>query len=144
MNYSQLEKELMRMFANAVMFNQDPSTKQFAERLKSPGKGKGGGDGYEIDEDGVVRNTLEMFGDVETIIGGLRNAERLSGERVGETGKGESSKGKAAGSVRGGSLVRGGSVRGSSVVPTEDGEEEEAAEAPSNAGGSVAKRRRKP
>jgi len=145
-NYSQLEKELMRMFANAVMFNQDPSTKQFAERLKSPGKGKGGGDGYEIDEDGVVRNTLEMFGDVETIIGGLRNAEKLSGERVGEPGKGENSKGKAGGSVRGGSLVmggsvRGGSARGSSVVPTDDGEEE--IEPPSNTGGSVAKRRRK-
>jgi len=141
-NYSQLEKELMRMFANAVMFNQDPSTKQFAERLKSPGKGKGGGDGYEIDEDGVVRNTLEMFGDVETIIGGLRNAERLSGERVGDSGKGETSKGKATGSARGGSLARGGSVRGSSVVPTDDGEEEEV-EVPTNTGGSVAKRRRK-
>ncbi|KAG9246475.1 hypothetical protein BJ878DRAFT_281555 [Calycina marina] len=121
-NDTQLERELMRMFANAVMFNADPSTRHFAQRLKSPSL-KGGESGYEIDEDGVVNDTLEMFGDVEAIVSGLRDGGRI----------GESVKGKGLGSTRGAS------VRGSSVPATTDDGEDEA----SNAGGSVAKRRRK-
>ena len=52
-NAGQLEKELMRMFVNAVMFN--------------PG------------EDGVVEDAREMFKTVEQSVGNWRNVERSSG-----------------------------------------------------------------
>jgi hypothetical protein len=80
-NYSQLEKELMRMFANAVMFNADPD-RGFGRRWRGAGRGSGGEDslGYEIDEDGVVKDTKHMFADVEKIISSLRSAERRSEE----------------------------------------------------------------
>jgi len=52
-NAAQLEKELMRMFANAVMFN--------------PG------------EDGVVDDAREMFETVQRSVSSWRNVERSSG-----------------------------------------------------------------
>lgn len=52
-NAAQLEKELMRMFVNAVMFN--------------PG------------EDGVVEDAREMFKTVEQSVSNWRNVERGSG-----------------------------------------------------------------
>lgn len=76
-NNAQLEKELMRMFANAIMFNHDPN--------RSLGKGfeaaqsieeSGGGEGYEVDENGVVRETRSMYADVEKIVGEMRSAEQ--------------------------------------------------------------------
>jgi hypothetical protein len=76
-NNAQLEKELMRMFANAIMFNPDPK-RGFGGRWNSMGKGRGDGVGFEIDEDGIVKDTKEMFSDVQAIITGLRNAERRS------------------------------------------------------------------
>jgi len=78
-NYAQLEKELMRMFANAVMFNADPD-RGLGRRWQGIGKGKGDVIGYEIDEDGVVKDTRAMFADVEKVIGSLRSAERRSEE----------------------------------------------------------------
>ncbi|KAF4535807.1 WD domain containing protein [Lasiodiplodia theobromae] len=51
-NSAQLEKELMRMFANAVMFNSG--------------------------EDGVVRDAVEMAKDVEASVANWRTAERTS------------------------------------------------------------------
>lgn len=78
-NYAQLEKELMRMFANAVMFNADPD-RGFGKRWQGIGKGKGDILGYEIDEDGVVKDTRAMFADVEKVVGSLRSAERRSEE----------------------------------------------------------------
>jgi hypothetical protein len=78
-NYAQLEKELMRMFANAVMFNADPD-RGFGRKWQGIGKGKGDLVGYEIDEDGVVKDTRAMFADVEKVVGSLRSAERRSEE----------------------------------------------------------------
>lgn len=76
-NNAQLEKELMRMFANAIMFNPDPK-RGFGGRWKSMGKGRGDGVGFEIDEDGIVKDTKEMFYDVQSVMTSLRNAERRS------------------------------------------------------------------
>ncbi|KAK2627636.1 hypothetical protein QTJ16_003602 [Diplocarpon rosae] len=78
-NYAQLEKELMRMFANAIMFNPDPD-RGLGRRWQGIGKDKGDVVGYEIDEDGVVKDTKAMFADVEKIVGSLRSAERRSEE----------------------------------------------------------------
>ena len=63
-NAAQLEKEVYRMFANAVMFN--------------PG------------EDGLVSYTREMFHDVEAKIRDWRGAERdVGGEEEEDGGKGK-------------------------------------------------------
>jgi len=78
-NYAQLEKELMRMFANAVMFNGDPD-RGFGHRWQGIRQGRGDVVGYEIDEDSVVKDTRAMFADVEKIGGSLRSAERRSEE----------------------------------------------------------------
>ncbi|KAH8601817.1 hypothetical protein B0O99DRAFT_607520 [Bisporella sp. PMI_857] len=137
-NYSQLEKELMRMFANAIMFNPDPH-RGFGSRLQGE-KSNSAGDGYQFDEDGVVNSTIEMFSEVEEIIGGLRTAERNGSTNSAISGI---PSGVKSTSVRGSSIARG-SVRGSSVVPTETEEDDgEDTEIGSTAGGSVAKRRRK-
>jgi hypothetical protein len=78
-NYAQFEKELMRMFANAVMFNADPD-RGFGRRWQGIGKGRGDNVGYEIDEDSIVKDTRAMFKDTESIVGSLRSAERRSEE----------------------------------------------------------------
>jgi hypothetical protein len=93
-NYAQLEKELMRMFANAIMFNPDPS-RGFGRKWQAATKGGAAEDvlGYEIDEDSVVKDTKAMFAEVEKTISSLRGAERRSEEereRDGSTvGRGE-------------------------------------------------------
>ncbi|MBE3112826.1 MAG: hypothetical protein IMZ46_20335 [Acidobacteria bacterium] len=79
-NSAQLERELVHMFCNAVMYNPDPD--------RGPGpafmRGSHGEDGddslrYEVDEFGVVRNTRKMFVEVEKLLGDLRNAESQRG-----------------------------------------------------------------
>ena len=65
-NSAQLEKEVMRMFANAVMFN--------------PG------------DDGLVRDTREMAEEVQGMLAQWRGAEKEAGDgdaEVGEEGKGK-------------------------------------------------------
>lgn len=139
-NYAQLEKELMRMFANAIMFNADPA-RGFGDRLGSQ-KDKKGGEGYEFDEDGVVKDTRDMQQYVEKWIGDLRAAEQMSKPAAARG----SSVGRGGSVARGGSLARGSSVRDSSIAVTEDEVDElagDVGEVASNAGGSVAKRRRK-
>ncbi|TVY47204.1 hypothetical protein LOCC1_G003426 [Lachnellula occidentalis] len=78
-NNAQLEKELMRVFANAIMFNPDPK-RGFGGRWQNMGKGRGEGVGFEIDEDGIVKDTKVMSADVEKVIASLRSAERRSEE----------------------------------------------------------------
>jgi hypothetical protein len=82
-NNAQLEKELMHMFANAIMFNLDPDRgfgRAFpADATKAPEPGM---DNYEVDENGVVKDTRAMFADVEKIVGEMRSAERRSEQSV--------------------------------------------------------------
>jgi hypothetical protein len=82
-NSAQFEKELMRMFANAVMFNHDPKRgfgPAFKQRRDSH-KGVDDDDdslpGNNVEEDGgVVKDTREMFEAVQKTITDWRAAER--------------------------------------------------------------------
>lgn len=80
-NSAQLEKELIRMFANAVMFNPIPqrgfgpafpmiSDRGSRESTQVP----------EPDEGGIIKDTLEMFEDVEQAVTRWRAAERTADE----------------------------------------------------------------
>lgn len=71
-NSRQLERELMLMFANAVMFNPDSERGiNFGRRTRGRREG-----GYTVDEDGVVKDARMMAADVQVIIGELRETER--------------------------------------------------------------------
>jgi hypothetical protein len=98
-NYAQLETELNRMFANAIMFAPDP-LRGFGSLLGG-NKHKQSGGGYEVDEDQMVKETRAMFVDVGKDVASLRNAEKRAIQ---------------AHPIRGASLARGSSVRGSSVA----------------------------
>lgn len=85
-NNAQLEKELMRMFANAIMFNPDPDRgfgKYFEAERKSADE-TAGMDKYDFDENGVVKDTRAIFADVEEIVGEMRSAERRRSEEAGD------------------------------------------------------------
>lgn len=98
-NSAQLEKELMRMFANAVMFNPDPKRgvgPAFRERKprkhvsgtendKNEGDKDDEDDLVQVEEDDgdVVTDTREMFEAVERNVGHWRAAERAA-ERTAE------------------------------------------------------------
>ncbi|MCJ1338362.1 hypothetical protein MMC09_003649 [Bachmanniomyces sp. S44760] len=87
-NSSQLEKEICRIFANAVMFN--PDSKRGvgpAFRTRSKAHGQTAADesedvvneDHDIDEGGsVVRDTREMFEAVEKSVANWRAAERVA------------------------------------------------------------------
>lgn len=106
-NSAQLEKELMRMFANAVMFNRDPNrgvgpkfrdsqrsrrgrSNIDGENAKSAAKGEeemeeqdtNEEEDEEEDEGGVVRDTREMFEAVEKSVADWRAAERTAEDLV--------------------------------------------------------------
>lgn len=106
-NSAQLEKELMRMFANAVMFNRDPKRGvgpkfrdfQRSRRGRSNldgGNARSAAKGEEVmeeqdpndeedeeeDEGGVVRDTREMFEAVEKSVADWRAAERTAEDLV--------------------------------------------------------------
>lgn len=83
-NNAQLEKELMRMFANAIMFNHDPNRSLGKAFEVTPSiEETAGGEGYEVDENGVVRETIAMYADVEKIVGEMRSAEWRKEEELG-------------------------------------------------------------
>lgn len=89
-NSAQLEKELMRMFANAVMFNPDPKRGFGPAFWKRGGRGGNGigeagseareadmtGRELEEEEGGVVKDTREMYDAVERSVADWRAAER--------------------------------------------------------------------
>ena len=79
-NSAQLEKEVLRMFANAVMFNPDPLRDvgpAFSTRSRvDVGNGEPARRITE-EEANVVKDTREMFGAVERIIAAWRDAERV-------------------------------------------------------------------
>ena len=77
-NSAQLEKELMRMFANAVMFNPDPKRGvgpafRTQRQEKSEAQAETG-EGDNEEEGGVVHDTREMCRDVERRVAEWRAA----------------------------------------------------------------------
>ena len=79
-NSAQLEKEFVRMFANAIMYN--PA----AERGFGPAfpmisdRGTRESTQSEGDEGGIIQDSLEMFEDVEQAVKRWRDAERTADE----------------------------------------------------------------
>ncbi|KAF7181023.1 hypothetical protein CNMCM7691_000152 [Aspergillus felis] len=80
-NSAQLEKELIRMFANAVMFNPIPQ-RGFgpAFPMISDNGSRESTQVPEPDEGGIIKDTLEMFEDVEQAVTRWRAAERTADE----------------------------------------------------------------
>ena len=82
-NSAQLEKELIRMFANAVMFNPAPDQERGfgpAFPLTIDGEVIHTEQTPDLDEGGIVRDTREMCDDVEQAVTRWRAAERTSDE----------------------------------------------------------------
>ncbi|KAE8149338.1 hypothetical protein BDV25DRAFT_156528 [Aspergillus avenaceus] len=80
-NSAQLEKELIRMFANAVMFNPVPQ-RGFgpAFPMTNDGGSRESTQVPELDEGGIIKDTIEMFEDVEQAVTRWRAAERTADE----------------------------------------------------------------
>lgn len=92
-NSAQLERELVHMFANAIMYNLDPNRGPGPAFLKGSGvggrganethnhgHGHAGGDGanmigYQVDQDSVVKDTQSMFAEVDKLLIELRSTE---------------------------------------------------------------------
>ncbi|KAI1196559.1 hypothetical protein F5X97DRAFT_304945 [Nemania serpens] len=75
-NIAQLERELIHMFANAIMYNPDPQRGLGPSFLRAYQSNSEEGEdlrGYEFDENGVVNQTRNMFAEVEKLLGDLRN-----------------------------------------------------------------------
>lgn len=96
-NSAQLEREIMRVFANAVMFNPDPNrsfgpafrTRARRKERHVPARFAESGDEMEEEESevdkeeeegGVVRDAREMFEDVERVVAQWRAAEKAAEE----------------------------------------------------------------
>ncbi|KAG5968849.1 hypothetical protein E4U57_004025 [Claviceps arundinis] len=80
-NSAQLERELVHMFCNAIMYNPDPDRgpgPSFLKRNQDDGEEEEIV-GYHLDEFGVVKNTRSMFVEVEKLLGDLRSAEKERG-----------------------------------------------------------------
>jgi hypothetical protein len=78
-NSEQLERELVHMFSNAIMYNLDPHRGPGSAFVKRDADGEGDDaepSTYLVDEDAVVRDSRTMFLEVERLLGELRNAER--------------------------------------------------------------------
>ncbi|KAL8770235.1 MAG: hypothetical protein Q9194_005235 [Teloschistes cf. exilis] len=97
-NSAQLEKEVMRVFANAVMFNPDPhrslvgpaygtrakmKERHIPSHLTEQEEDEDEADASVREEDGgVVKDAREMFEDVERVVGEWRAAERAAEEKA--------------------------------------------------------------
>ncbi|KAI9158335.1 Mitogen-activated protein kinase-binding protein 1 [Paramyrothecium foliicola] len=75
-NSAQLERELVHMFCNAIMYNPDPDRGPGSAFLKRSQDEEEEVVGYHLDENGVVKNTQSMFLEVEKLLGDLRSAEK--------------------------------------------------------------------
>lgn len=80
-NSAQLEKELIRMFANAIMFNPVPE-RGFgpAFPMTSDNGSRESTQVPDADEGGIINDSLEMFADVEQAVTRWRRAERTADE----------------------------------------------------------------
>ena len=82
-NSAQLEKELIRMFANAIMFNPvpergfGPAFPMISDRGSRESTQSGDSD---ADEGGIIQDSREMFEDVEQAVNRWRAAERTADE----------------------------------------------------------------
>lgn len=75
-NSAQLERELVHMFCNAIMYNPDPYRGPGQSFMRRTQEEEEEALGYQFDENGVVRNTQTMFLEVEKLLGDLRSAEK--------------------------------------------------------------------
>jgi hypothetical protein len=78
-NSAQLERELVHMFCNAIMYNPDPDRGPGPAFLRRSRDEEEEVVGYHLDENGVVKNTRSMFVEVEKLLGDLRSAEKERG-----------------------------------------------------------------
>lgn len=78
-NSAQLERELVHMFCNAIMYNPDPHRGPGTAFIKRSQDEEEEVVGYRVDENGVVKNTRSMFVEVEKLLGDLRSAEKQRG-----------------------------------------------------------------
>ena len=123
-NNAQLEKELERMYASAIMFNTDPN-RGFGETfIISESADQKAKEGYAMDENMMVNDTKAMHADTEDVISALRSAERRS-EEIGMERERESTAGRQT------------------VDDDDDDDEVDELAGEGGAMGSVAKRRRK-
>ncbi|KAJ5437621.1 Bromodomain [Penicillium cf. griseofulvum] len=80
-NSAQLEKELIRMFANAIMFNPIPQ-RGFGPAFPMSSD-RGSRESTQVgdsDEGGIIQDSLEMFEDVQQAVTRWRAAERTADE----------------------------------------------------------------
>ncbi|KAJ5753407.1 uncharacterized protein N7511_007560 [Penicillium nucicola] len=80
-NSAQLEKEFIRIFANAIMFNPIPQ-RGFGPAFPMTSD-RGSRESTQMgdsDEGGIIHDSLEMFGDVEQAVTRWRAAERTADE----------------------------------------------------------------
>ncbi|ODA80959.1 hypothetical protein RJ55_03919 [Drechmeria coniospora] len=78
-NSAQLERELVHMFCNAIMYNPDPDRGPGPAFMRRSQEEEEEIVGYHLDENGVVKNTRCMFVEVEKLLGELRSAEKGRG-----------------------------------------------------------------
>lgn len=89
-NSSQLEKELIRMFANAIMFNPAPDNERgfgasfrMIRHGQSAATTRSNSHPWDLDEGGIIRDTREMCDDVEKAVTKWRAAERTTTDEAG-------------------------------------------------------------
>lgn len=75
-NSAHLERELVHMFCNAIMYNPDPDRGPGPAFMKRSQDEEEELVGYRVDENGIVRSTQSMFVEVEKLLGDLRSAEK--------------------------------------------------------------------
>lgn len=75
-NSAHLERELVHMFCNAIMYNPDPNRGPGPAFMKRSQDDEEEVVGYRLDENGVVKNAQCMFLEVEKLLGDLRSAEK--------------------------------------------------------------------
>ncbi|KAK7920327.1 hypothetical protein PG985_008349 [Apiospora marii] len=87
LNIAQLERELVHMFANATMYAMDPDRGFGPEFVKKRGEDDADDDegvlGYEVDENGIVKQTRNMFMEVEKLLGDLRSEVERNAQPAG-------------------------------------------------------------
>ncbi|KAK8093758.1 hypothetical protein PG997_000443 [Apiospora hydei] len=86
-NIAQLERELVHMFANATMYAPDPDRGFGPEFIKKRGEDDSDDEegvlGYEVDENGIVKQTRNMFMEVEKLLGDLRSEVERNAQPAG-------------------------------------------------------------